>query len=187
MNCQHGTREVGRRAARGHLVKQSSVFLITIGLLLGTSCACSNTTGLTPAFGDAVAAANKAVHQDFRARADAEGDLAPLAEAAAAAREALRLAKNRVRNSSDENAYLILLNCFHKDAEVYERVLLTREGAARSDTAAEIILLDYDHKQCVVEFQRWTAKSSDAVPPGSGNTCLQEARKHREFLESTLR
>jgi len=158
------------------------VLLASVAVL--AACSRSNPAGLSPSFREAITGANKTVHEDFPARTVGENASGTFDQAVADARASLLRAKNQIRNSNDENTYLILLNCFFKDKERYQRQLLQREGTARSDTPAEITLLEHDHQQCSVEFRRWTAESSDTASPGGGNACLAEARKARDFLES---
>ncbi len=154
-----------------------------VALLAG--CSRSNPTGLSPSFREAVKAADKAVHEDFPAQTIGDNATGTFDEAVAAARKSVQSAKLQVRNSNDENTYLILLSCFYQDKERFKRVLLQREGTARSDTSAEIMLLEHEHQQCVTEFSRWTAESSGTARTGGGSNCLLQARKNRDFLESS--
>ena len=154
--------------------------LLSAGLLV--SCNKSNPTGLSASFREAILQADKAVHEDFRE--ENMTNRAALEEGAAKAKQALQRALTQVRNASDENTYLILLNCYSKDHQRYDTMLKRKEGGASSNAAAEMMLLGHDHDTCMSEFRRWTAPDSASVPPGSENSCLLEARKTREFLES---
>ena len=141
---------------------------------------------MSPKFRAAIERADQAVHEDLRSQA--EGGSATYDAAVAAARAALREAGAEAHSPMEENAYLVLLNCFAKDRQRYEiarRVI--RERLEPKPAMAEMAGLKRGHTQCSDEFSIWTGPNA---PPASGandGVCLTEARQTRAVLLNTLR
>jgi len=141
---------------------------------------------MSPKFRAAVERADRAVHEDLRAQA--EGGQAAYDAAVSAARAALREASAEAHSPMEENAYLVILNCFAKDRQRYQIARrIVRERLEPKPAMLEMTGLKRVHQQCLDEFSVWTGPDA---PPASGandGACLTEARKSRADLLNTLR
>ena len=138
---------------------------------------------MSPKFRAAIERADQAVHEDLRAQAD--GGSAAYDAAVAAARVALREAGAEAHSPLEENAYLVLLNCFAKDRQRYQMVRMQREGMPFEYGDAQIAGFSKTHEQCSAEFRRWTSTPPPVAGSGTNDSCLVEARKVKLFLTGT--
>ena len=135
---------------------------------------------MSPKFRAAIERADQAVHEDLRAQA--EGGQAAYDAAVSAARAALREASAEAHSPMEENAYLVLLNCFAKDRQRYQMARMQREGMPFEYGADQIAGFTKTHEQCSAEFRRWTSTPAPVAGSGTNDSCLVEARKVKLFL-----
>ena len=144
--------------------------------------------GLSPRFRTAIQRAHMAVHVSFPSQAGIAMPEATVDEAVAAARAVLQEASGEAHSPMEENAYLVILNCFAKDRQRYEIARrIIRERLEPKPAMAEMAGLKRGHTQCTDEFSVWTGPDA---PPASGandGACLTEARQTRAVLLNTLR
>ena len=136
--------------------------------------------GLSPRFRAAIERANQAVHMTFPSQIPMSTPEATVDEYVAATRAVLREAEAEARRPMEENAYLVLLNCFAKDRQRYEigrRIL--RERLDPKPAMLEMTGLRRQHQQCVDEFSVWTGVDAPAANRANDGACLTEARKAR--------
>jgi len=162
--------------------------LVAILPAAGCSSEAKTPPAPSPKFRAAIQRAHMAVHISFASQAGIGMPEATVDEAVAAARAVLQEAAAEAHSPLEENAYLVLLNCFAKDRQRYEIARrIIRERLEPKPAMAEMAGLKRGHTQCTDEFSVWTGPDA---PPASGandGACLTEARQTRAVLLNTLR
>lgn len=136
-------------------------------------------TELSPKFRAAIQRAHMAVHGDFPNQIPMGTPEATFNQAVAATEAVLREVGAAARSPIEENAHLVLANCFVKDRQRFQIAYRLREGMDPKVAMKEIAALKREHTQCSDEFSVWTGPNA---PPASGandGACLTEARKTR--------
>ena len=156
------------------------IFLaVLVPILPAAGCSTEAAPAMSAKFRTAIRRADQAVHGDL----STQGQLGQAAFDAAvtAARAALQAAAAEAQTPAEENAYLVLLNCFVKDRQRYQMKWMMREGMPYEYGDDQIAGLSRTHDQCSAEFRQWTGPSASDGQT-YGGACLVEARKVKAFL-----
>jgi hypothetical protein len=97
--------------------------------------------------------------------------------AAAAAQAVLNEVGGQARSPIEENAHLVLANCFVKDRQRFQIAYRLREGLDPKEAMRQIAALKREHTQCSDEFSVWTGPSAPPASRANDGACLTEARK----------